>query len=113
MPTDAVSAARPSCPGVYVEELPSSTRAVSAVIRRHHGWSERSVIGHKEWQPGKQDPRGFTMGCGHHEEGPGPEWTEADRTSYRAWQYKLGFKGKDADGSPGKVSWDKLKVPAS
>ena len=34
---------------------------VSAAICRHHGWTERSVIGHLEWQPGKQDPRGFTM----------------------------------------------------
>ncbi|WP_119580430.1 LysM peptidoglycan-binding domain-containing protein [Streptomyces europaeiscabiei] len=34
---------------------------VSAAICRHHGWNQRSVIGHLEWQPGKVDPRGFTM----------------------------------------------------
>jgi hypothetical protein len=34
---------------------------VSAAICRHHGWDQRSVIGHLEWQPGKVDPRGFTM----------------------------------------------------
>ncbi|MEV5680953.1 peptidoglycan-binding protein [Streptomyces sp. NPDC052179] len=34
---------------------------VSAAICRAHGWSQRSVIGHKEWQPGKVDPRGFKM----------------------------------------------------
>ncbi|MEU6376825.1 N-acetylmuramoyl-L-alanine amidase [Streptomyces sp. NPDC046909] len=34
---------------------------VAAAICRRHGWSERSVIGHLEWQPGKVDPRGFTM----------------------------------------------------
>jgi LysM repeat protein len=34
---------------------------VAAAICRHHGWDERSVIGHLEWQPGKVDPRGFTM----------------------------------------------------
>lgn len=33
----------------------------SAAICRAHQWSERSVIGHLEWQPGKIDPRGFTM----------------------------------------------------
>jgi hypothetical protein len=33
----------------------------SAAICRHHGWTARSVIGHLEWQPGKIDPRGFTM----------------------------------------------------
>jgi hypothetical protein len=154
----------------WPEAQKEAIEKVSAAICRHHGWSERSVIGHKEWQPGKQDPRGFTMdgmrkriaqrlkgggggasepdpkpapkprlepfpgsgffhigqkspiitamgrrlvaeGCGRYEEGPGPEWTEADRRSYTAWQHKLGFKGKDADGIPGKVSWDRLKVP--
>lgn len=30
----------------------------AAAICRAHGWSERSVIGHSEWQPGKVDPRG-------------------------------------------------------
>ncbi|MER8083858.1 peptidoglycan-binding protein [Streptomyces sp. NPDC094048] len=34
---------------------------VSAAICRHHSWGRRSVIGHKEWQPGKVDPRGFDM----------------------------------------------------
>lgn len=33
----------------------------SAAICRYHGWGEKSVIGHLEWQPGKIDPRGFTM----------------------------------------------------
>lgn len=35
-------------------------RAAAAVCRAH-GWSQRSVLGHLEWQPGKVDPRGFTM----------------------------------------------------
>ncbi|ODA69504.1 N-acetylmuramoyl-L-alanine amidase [Streptomyces sp. AVP053U2] len=34
---------------------------VGAALARAHGWNERSVIGHLEWQPGKVDPRGFTM----------------------------------------------------
>jgi len=50
-------------------------------------------------------------GCGRYEDGPGPEWTEADRRSYAAWQQKLGYRGKDADGIPGPTSWAKLKVP--
>jgi hypothetical protein len=33
----------------------------SAAICRAHGWSERSVIGHKEWTNTKIDPRGFSM----------------------------------------------------
>lgn len=138
----------------------------AAALCRAHGWSQRSVIGHLEWQPGKVDPRGFTMnsmrsrigkrlggspdgpsdpppkptyepfpgaaffkvgrnsavitamgkrlvseGCGRYTVGPGPAWSEADRKSYAAWQRKLGYTGGDADGVPGKSSWDRLKVP--
>ncbi|WP_405832974.1 peptidoglycan-binding protein [Streptomyces sp. NBC_01176] len=34
---------------------------VSAALCRAHGWSEKSVIAHKEWQPGKPDPASITM----------------------------------------------------
>ncbi|MER7953022.1 N-acetylmuramoyl-L-alanine amidase [Streptomyces sp. NPDC096079] len=34
---------------------------VAAAVCRAHGWTHHSVIGHREWQPGKVDPRGFTM----------------------------------------------------
>ncbi|WP_405595688.1 peptidoglycan-binding protein [Streptomyces sp. NBC_01410] len=152
-------------PAVQLEAIEKA----AAAICRAHGWTYRSVIGHKEWQPGKVDPRGFTMdsmrarikarlgggpdgppkppapkppatfepfpgaaffapgrrspiitamgkrlvaeGCGRYEEGPSPDWSEADRKSYAAWQRKLGFSGSDADGIPGKASWDRLKVP--
>ncbi|MEU1309955.1 peptidoglycan-binding protein [Streptomyces cinnamoneus] len=50
-------------------------------------------------------------GCSAYAQGPGPHWTEADRQSYAAWQRKLGFTGSDADGRPGRTSWDALKVP--
>ncbi|MGW4206129.1 N-acetylmuramoyl-L-alanine amidase [Streptomyces sp. NPDC004726] len=44
-------------PAVQLEAIEKA----SAAICRVHGWSSRSVIGHLEWQPGKIDPRGFTM----------------------------------------------------
>jgi hypothetical protein len=54
-------------------------------------------------------------GCSAYHVGPGPQWTEADRESYQKWQLHLGYKGTapggDADGYPGKDSWDKLRVP--
>ncbi|MEV8056566.1 peptidoglycan-binding protein [Streptomyces antimycoticus] len=50
-------------------------------------------------------------GCSAYKDGPGPQWTEADRKSYAKWQRKLGYSGADADGWPGKSSWDKLHVP--
>ncbi|WP_320784208.1 N-acetylmuramoyl-L-alanine amidase [Streptomyces sp. CRN 30] len=45
-------------PDVQVEAM---VRAAAALCR-HHGWNERSVIGHKEWQLGKVDPRGVSTG---------------------------------------------------
>jgi hypothetical protein len=33
----------------------------AAALERAHGWTEKSTIGHLEWQPGKVDPKGFTM----------------------------------------------------
>ncbi|KAJ5094890.1 hypothetical protein N7532_007224 [Penicillium argentinense] len=50
-------------------------------------------------------------GCKAYKVGPGPQWTGADQDSYKLWQQKLRFKGANADGWPGQVSWDKLKVP--
>ncbi|MGC9439249.1 peptidoglycan-binding protein [Streptomyces sp. WG5] len=50
-------------------------------------------------------------GCSAYRVGPGKQWTESDRKSYRKWQLKLGYRGSDADGWPGKTSWDRLKVP--
>jgi hypothetical protein len=50
-------------------------------------------------------------GCSAYRQGPGPQWTEADRDSYAKWQRKLGYSGADADGWPGATSWAALKVP--
>ena len=41
-------------------QLEAIERAAAAICRVH-GWKPGSVIGHKEWQPGKVDPRGFEM----------------------------------------------------
>ncbi|CAI7620814.1 unnamed protein product [Penicillium pancosmium] len=49
--------------------------------------------------------------CGKYREGPGPQWSDTDRQSYQCWQEKLGYSDDDADGWPGKASWDQLKVP--
>ncbi|MFF7454531.1 peptidoglycan-binding protein [Kitasatospora sp. NPDC008115] len=50
-------------------------------------------------------------GCGAYQQGPGPQWGEADRRSYARWQRKLGYAGGDADGWPGASSWARLHVP--
>lgn len=49
--------------------------------------------------------------CSAYRVGPSDQWTETDRKSYAKWQRKCGFSGADANGWPGKTSWDKLRVP--
>ncbi|MYV56497.1 peptidoglycan-binding protein [Streptomyces sp. SID3212] len=44
-------------PDVQLEAIEKA----AAAICRFHDWGPGSVIGHLEWQPGKVDPRGFTM----------------------------------------------------
>ncbi|MDQ1014815.1 peptidoglycan-binding protein [Streptomyces afghaniensis] len=51
-------------------------------------------------------------GCSAYADGPDSQWSEADRKSYSNWQQKLGFRGHDADGTPGRKSWERLHVPA-
>ncbi len=50
--------------------------------------------------------------CSAYSGGPDSQWSPADQKSYAKWQRKLGFGGPDADGIPGRNSWDKLHVPA-
>lgn len=44
-------------PDVQLEAI----ERASAALCRAHGWGAGSVLGHREWQPGKPDPRGFGM----------------------------------------------------
>lgn len=44
-------------PAVQLEAVEKAAAAVC----RFHGWDAPSVIAHREWQPGKVDPRGFSM----------------------------------------------------
>jgi hypothetical protein len=68
---------------------------------------------------GKKDARIAAMhkrlvavGCDKYESNSNTDtWGSGDVASYKAWQRKLNFKGDDADGIPGKESWDELKVP--
>ncbi|WP_119582775.1 peptidoglycan-binding protein [Streptomyces europaeiscabiei] len=53
-------------------------------------------------------------GCNRYQSSAhGDVWGPGDVKSYAAWQQKLDFAGDDANGIPGKTSWDKLKVPTS
>ncbi|MFJ8866710.1 N-acetylmuramoyl-L-alanine amidase [Streptomyces sp. NPDC102473] len=44
-------------PAVQLEAIEKAAAAVCRLM----GWDAPSIIGHREWQPGKVDPRGFEM----------------------------------------------------
>lgn len=44
----------------------------------------------------------------HYRSGPGPRWTEADRRNVQAFQWAQGWRGSDADGYPGPLTWVRL-----
>ncbi|MFE7659690.1 peptidoglycan-binding protein [Streptomyces celluloflavus] len=50
-------------------------------------------------------------GCSAYKQGPGPQWSNADRESFRKWQRKLGNAPQYCDGWPGPKQWAALKVP--
>ncbi|MFH8793857.1 peptidoglycan-binding protein [Streptomyces sp. NPDC017941] len=50
-------------------------------------------------------------GCSAYAQGPGPQWTDADRASFRKFQHKLGDAPEHCDGWPGPRQWAALKVP--
>lgn len=51
-------------------------------------------------------------GCNRYESSVNKDvWGSGDKASYAAFQRKCGFYGDDANGVPGKSSWDKLRVP--
>lgn len=51
--------------------------------------------------------------CDKYSSGPDTQWSDEDKASYQCWQESLGYSGSDADGWPGKSTWDKLKVGSS
>ncbi|MEU2992889.1 N-acetylmuramoyl-L-alanine amidase [Streptomyces griseoincarnatus] len=88
-------------------QLEAIEKAAAAVCR-HHGWNEQSVIGHLEWQPGKVDPRGFTMQSmrtrvatrlknpSGAKPQPPKEDTDMALTPYDNWAYKGKGETRDA-----------------
>jgi hypothetical protein len=54
----------------------------------------------------------IAVGCNRYQTNTNTDvWGSGDRASYAAWQRHLGLTGADADGNPGKYSWDRLQVP--
>ncbi|MFG3284694.1 peptidoglycan-binding protein [Streptomyces sp. NPDC048111] len=96
----------------------TSAAAEAAAAAARAGAARQPFPGAGFFTEGRESPvitamgrRLVAEGCSAYAEGPGPRWTGADRASYAQWQRRLGFDGPDADGVPGRTSWDALKVP--
>jgi hypothetical protein len=102
----------------------------SAIIARAKQLVEPPAPAAKKYEPfpgaaffktGRKSPiiaamhkRLVAVGCNHYQSSANADvWGSGDEASYAAWQRHLGYRDGDADGIPGKTSWDKLKVPNS
>ncbi|AKZ53519.1 putative endolysin [Streptomyces ambofaciens ATCC 23877] len=73
------------------------------------------------FQAGRRSPviagmhgRLVAVDCDRYASGTGIDvWGAGDVRSYTAWQQKLGFQDSEADGIPGRFSWERLEVPRS
>ncbi|WP_079185180.1 peptidoglycan-binding protein [Streptomyces uncialis] len=110
----------PSCPGArIVAQLPEIVKRAKALTGEKPKPSGYEPFPGTKWF--KKNPRSpivtamgkrlVAVGCSTYTTGPGPQWTDADKASYAKWQRKNGHRGTDADGWPGKTTWDALKVP--
>ncbi|NYI03770.1 hypothetical protein FHU37_000713 [Allostreptomyces psammosilenae] len=96
------------------EQLEAIERAAAAVCRAH-GWGAGSVIGHLEWQPGKVDPRGFTMNdmrgriadrlAGNTEDDMALSEEDLDRIAYKVWSYHNGSYPTDIHNAVVQTYW--------
>lgn len=79
-------------------------------------WDGKSFPGRSAFKIGKSHPavtvlgkRLVSHGFGkHYKVGPGPTFSEADRKNVQDFQKSQGWKGADADGYPGPVTWERL-----
>nr|WP_094794356.1 peptidoglycan-binding protein [Streptomyces kasugaensis] len=88
--------------------LPDASRPPAYQVFPGAAWFKKSPKSPIVTAMGK---RLVAVGCSAYKSGPGAQWTSADKASYAKWQRANGYTGAAADGWPGKVTWDALKVP--
>ncbi|MCA1841553.1 MAG: peptidoglycan-binding protein, partial [Actinobacteria bacterium] len=68
--------------------------------------------GHRSPVIAAMHDRLVAVGCNRYQSSSNKDvWGSGDVASYSAWQKKCGFSGSDANGTPGKTTWDLLRVP--
>ncbi|RKE20342.1 peptidoglycan-binding protein [Streptomyces sp. TLI_171] len=100
------------------------SHAASYLPYRYKGLSQPMPVpdgadafpGTDKFGPGKVNPYVTRLGtmlvergaARFYHEGPSPDWGEADRKATEAFQLAQGWRGAEADGYPGKDTWDLL-----
>ncbi|GAA2341268.1 peptidoglycan-binding protein [Streptomyces caniferus] len=114
------------CAGPYMDQIYDKALAAAQEAYDHFkdshpapGPDTEPFPGESFFDTGRKSPiiaamhhRLVAEGCNRYESSVNADaWGPGDVKSYAAWQEKLGFEGDDANGLPGKTSWDKLQVP--
>lgn len=110
-----------SCPGDALYALVKSGKLEPILAKPQPAVKYEPFPGPGFFRDGRKSPvikamraRLIAEGCSRYKSTSNPDvWGSGDKASYAAWQKKLKYAGSDADGIPGKTSWDKLKVPNS
>lgn len=106
------------CPGEAIKaQRPAITGRAAAILGKPQAYA--AYPGAAFFTDGRTSPvigamhaRLVAVGCDRYQTHTNLDtWGSGDRASYAAWQTKCGFKGADADGIPGKATWDELHVP--
>lgn len=108
----------PDCPGDHIKAqrpaiISRAKQMLGVVPPRYQPFpgSGFFVTGHTSPVIGKMHDRLVAEGCNKYVTHTNLNtWGSGDTMSYAAWQRKCGYSGKDADGTPGKTTWDKLHV---
>ena len=90
----------PAAPG-----RPSVVQRVASVAKPATPKANK-VVNFKELQEGQADDISLVQSALNVK--VSGKWDAATTTAYKKWQESLGFKGKDADGKPGKTSLARL-----
>lgn len=108
----------PDCPGDPIKaQRPAIIARAEAILGGPHlvpfpgaAWFE---IGRVSPIIGAMHERLVAEGCDHYQTHSNLDTIgSGDVASYEAWQRACGFSGADATWPPGKITWDKLRVPA-
>lgn len=104
----------------FIKMVEAAYKGASAPTTPSASWDGKSFPGTNAFVLGKSHPAVTVLGqrlVAHgygsfYKVGPGSTFTETDKKATQAFQKAQGWTGSDADGYPGKVTWERLMSTA-